>query len=195
MYEKVNITENHLRALALFTNGFDREYYIREVQRLLGISPRTAQLILDDLEKKAILESKTRGNIKTYKIRKSEAAREYLVFVELYKKIAFLEKKPMIKEIVAKITPLIDGIGLIFGSYAKGIEKKDSDLDIFIAGDYDRNEVKKVSELYGIEISVKSYPMKTFEKEIGRDNLIKEVLSSHVVFLGGEEFIKTVLEW
>ena len=55
MYKKVNITENHFRILSLFSNGFDREYYIREVQRLLKISPRTSQLILADLEKKAIL--------------------------------------------------------------------------------------------------------------------------------------------
>ncbi|MCX6710529.1 MAG: hypothetical protein NTZ02_00385 [Candidatus Woesearchaeota archaeon] len=49
MYNKLNITENHLQALSLFTNGFEREYYIREVGKLLRISPRTAQLILEDL--------------------------------------------------------------------------------------------------------------------------------------------------
>ena len=64
MYNKINITENHLQVLLLFTDGFDREYYIREVERLLKISPRTAQLILEDLEAKGILEPKTRGKIK-----------------------------------------------------------------------------------------------------------------------------------
>jgi predicted nucleotidyltransferase len=194
MYEKVNITENHFRALSLFTRGLGAEYYIREVQRLLGISPRTSQLILDDLEKKAVLESRTRGKIRTYGIRKSEAAKDYLVFAEQYKKITFLRKRPMIREVIAKITPMVRGLGMVFGSYAKGVEKKGSDLDVFIAGDYDRHGVKKVSELYGIEISVKSYPMEIFKRDIRKDALIREVLSDHVVFSGAEEFVRTVLE-
>ncbi len=65
MYEKINITENHLNILSLFTRGFDSAYYIREVEKILKISHRTAQLILEDLEKKAVLGSKTRGKIRT----------------------------------------------------------------------------------------------------------------------------------
>ena len=195
MYEKLNITENHLQALTLFTRGFDSEYYIREVQKLLKISPRTAQLILDDLEKKAVMESKIKGKIRTYRLKNTHSARDYLILVEQYKKISFLEKKPMIKEIITKITPNITGTGLIFGSYAKGLEKKESDLDIFIAGNYDKNEIKKISELYGIELSVKAYPEKIFEKEIGKDILIKEILLDHIIFLNSESFIETVMKW
>lgn len=194
MYEKLNITENHLHVLSLFTNGFGKEYYIREVQKILKISPRTAQLILDDLEKKTVLESKTKGKIRAYKIKKSETAVDYMVFVEQYKKLAFLGEKQMVKEIVTKIIPFISGIGLIFGSYAKGTEKKDSDLDIFIAGNCDRSSIKKTSELYGIEISVKAYPMKIFEKEIRNDILIKEVLANHIIFLNAEYFTRLALE-
>lgn len=194
MYEKLNITENHLQILSLFTKGFFREYYIREVQKILKISPRTAQLILDDLEKKAVLESATKGKIRTYKIKKSEVAKHYLVFVEQYKKIAFLEKKALIKEVISKITNYIDGIGLIFGSYAKGVEKKDSDLDIFVAGNYDKNEIKKVAKLYDIEINIKNYSIKLFEKNFRNDILIKEILDNHTVFLNAEQFIKIVMQ-
>ena len=68
MYEKVNITENTLQVLSLFTNDFSSEYYIREVEKILKISPRTAQLILENLENKGIVESKMRGKIKNYKL-------------------------------------------------------------------------------------------------------------------------------
>ncbi|MFH1432158.1 MAG: nucleotidyltransferase domain-containing protein [archaeon] len=193
MYEKLNITENHLQALTLFTRGFDREYYIREVQKLLKISPRTAQLILNDLEKKAVLESKLKGKIRTYRLKNTQSAIDYLIIAEQYKKISFLENKPMIKEIITKITPSITGIGLIFGSYAKGLQKKESDLDIFIAGDYDKNTIKKTSELYGIELSAKSYPREIFEKEIKRDILLKEIQNDHIIFQDAERFIKTAM--
>src|SRR3989338_5538253 len=143
MYNKINITENGLQIISLFTNGFDREYYIREVEKLLKISPRTAQLILEDLENKGIIESKVRGKIKSYKLKVNELSNRYVAFVEQYKSIAFMEKNLLVKEVIEKIGHFIDGIGVIFGSYAKGISNKESDLDIFVAGDYKKKKKKK----------------------------------------------------
>ena len=194
MYDKINITENSLQVLSLFANGFDREYYIREVEKLLKISPRTAQLILEDLENKGIIESKTRGKIKSYKLQVNELSKRYLIFVEQYKSIAFMEKNLLVKEIIEKISPFIEGIGIVFGSYAKETANKESDLDIFIAGNYEKEEVKKVSRNLGIEISVKCYPLKIFEKNIKQDILLKEILKNHIVFLNPEQFVKIVLK-
>jgi len=194
MYDKLNITENHLRVLSLFTNGFDREYYIREVGKLLKISPRTAQLILGDLENKGILESKTKGKIRIYTLKRNNLCQMYITLVEQHKTITFLEKNLIIREVIEKINPFIKGIGVIFGSYAKGTANKDSDLDIFVVGEYSREEIKKVSKTYGIEISIKCYPLKTFEKNLANDTLLKEILKNHVVFLNSEQFTKMVLK-
>ena len=194
MYEKIKITENTLQVLALFTNDFSREYYIREVEKLLKISPRTSQLILEDLEDKGVIESKTKGKIRTFKLNPSAFTKKYLVFVEQYKTIAFLEKKLLIKEIIEKITPHIKGIGIIFGSYVKRLEKEGSDLDIFVAGNYNKDEIKKVSKNLGIEVSVKCYPIKTFEKNLTKDILLKEVLKNHIVFVNIEQFIQAVFK-
>lgn len=194
MYEKINITENHLHVLALFTKGYNREHYVREVGRLLGISPRTAQLILEDLEKKTVLESKIWGKIKTYKIKKGGAASDYFVLAEQYKKLSFLKSNPIAGEIINKITPYLKGMALVFGSYAKGIQKKGSDLDIFVAGTCDKAEVKRISETYGIDVSVKCYPKNIFAKSLREDILIREVLDSHIVFLNAEEFVRLVLK-
>jgi DNA-binding Lrp family transcriptional regulator len=195
MYNKINITENGLQIISLFTNGFDREYYIREVGKLLKISPRTAQLILEDLENKGIIESKVRGKIKSYKLKINELSNRYLTFVEQYKSIAFMEKNLLVKEVIEKISPFIDGIGIIFGSYAKGVSNKESDLDIFIAGNYEKEEIKKVSRNLGIEISIKCYPLKTFENNVNQDILLKEVLKNHIVFKNAELFIQNVLKY
>src|SRR3989338_1689868 len=161
MYNKINITENGLQIISLFTNGFDREYYIREVEKLLKISPRTAQLILEDLENKSI---------------------------------AFMEKNLLVKGVIEKIGHFIDGIGVIFGSCAKGTSNKESDLDIFVAGEYNKEEIKKISRNLGIEISIKCYPLKTFEKNVNHDIFLKEVLKSHIVFKNTELFIQKVLK-
>jgi predicted nucleotidyltransferase len=195
MYTKENklkITENHLKVLSLFTRGFNREYYIREIPKLLGIGPRTAQLILNDLEEKGVLESETRGKIRTYRLKKGITTKEYLIFSEQYKTIVFLESHLLIKEIVEKIYENIKGIALIFGSYAKGTEKEDSDLDMLIIGKHDEEAIKKVACTYGREISIKSYSLSAFKKNM-KSHLIVEVLCNHIVIRGVEDFINMVV--
>jgi len=189
MYTKLGITENSIRTIALFTNGFDKDYYVREVNRILEISPRTAQLILEDLEKKGIIVSEVRGKIKTYKLNMSEQTRRYLLLAEHYKTISFFNKQRLIKETIDKIKPYIKGIGIIFGSYAKGLEKKESDIDILVVGKCNEPEINRISGVYGKEISIKIYPPRIFSKNIRKDILLREVMESHIVFLGVEEFV------
>ena len=60
--------------------------------------------------------------------------------------------------------------------------------------DYEKGEIKKVSRNLGIEISIKCYPLKTFEKNVNHDIFLKEVLKSHIVFKDMELFIQKVLK-
>lgn len=195
MYKKVNnkISEIQLRVLGLFTRGFNKEYYIREVQKLLKISPRTAQLALSFLEKKTVLESAIKGKIKIYRIKKSFIAGDYLMLAEMYRRIKFMENNILVKDIIQKVSPLISGIAFVFGSYAKGAQKEDSDLDLFVIGPYNANKVKEISKLYGIKINVKAYPLSIFEKNYKEDILIREVLNDHVVIKGVEKLMEIIL--
>ncbi len=192
--KKLELSENQFRILDLFTRGVGKEYYVREMGKLLSVSPRTSQLNLEELERAGVLEAATRGKIKLYRLRNNEIAKEYIKLVEVFKKIRFLEKHELIREIVSKIDSHIDGIGIIFGSYAKGIEKKNSDLDIFIAGSYKRKEFEKISKLFGVTISVKNYSLNVFEREFGKDILIKEMLNNRVVFHGIEKFAELLMK-
>ena len=99
----------------------------------------------------------------------------------------------LIKEIVSKIEPLIKGTALIFGSYAKGTQKKGSDLDIFIIGVCNMKEISSISQTYGIDVSVKMYPKAIFDKKINHDILIREVIDNHIMIKGTEELVKQVL--
>ena len=193
MVIKVNDTD--LRILSPFTKGYDKEYYIREVEKLLKVSSRTALVTLAKLEKKGILVSKTKGKIKTYAIKNSTLSREFFLLTEQYKKIQFLEKNHLIKEILEKADEFMQGIVIVFGSYAKGIQKEDSDLDLFIVGKYDEDKIKEVGKKYGIDINIKSYPMKIFEKELHDDILLKEVVGNHTIIKDAEGFVRRVVKW
>jgi len=66
-------------------------------------------------------------------------------------------------------------------------------LNIFVAGECDTKEITRISKIYGIDISIKCYPMKTFDKKIQKDVLIKEVLKNHIVFKNAEMLIEKVI--
>ena len=47
----IKVNDVDLRTLTLFTKSYDKEYYIREVERLLKVSSRTSLRTLAKLEK------------------------------------------------------------------------------------------------------------------------------------------------
>lgn len=190
---RLNITENHLIVLSLFTNGYFKEYYIREVYNTLNIGVRTAKRILDDLERKGILTSNIKGNIRVFTLQKNQLAHDYLTLTEQYKKIIFLQNNLLIKEIVEKITPHIKGISLIFGSYAKEEQDEESDLDLCIIGEFNKTEILKVSKIYNISLNIKNFSISTFEEKKYDDFLLKEIIQNHVVITQPDQFIERIL--
>ncbi len=117
------------------------------------------------------------------------------MLAEQYKKIQFLEKNHLIKEILEKADEFMLGIVIAFGSYAKGIQKESSDLDLFIVGKYDEKKIKEGGKKYGIAINIKSYPLKIFEKEIREDILLKEIVGNHILIKDAEGFVRRVVKW
>ncbi|RLE47206.1 hypothetical protein DRJ25_02965 [Candidatus Woesearchaeota archaeon] len=186
----IKINDIDLRVLCLFTKGYNKEHYIREVETLLGVSSRTALVTLAKLENLGVLESKRKGKIKIYSIRKAPISREFFMLVEQYKKIQFLEKNHLIKEILDSSDKFMKGIVIVFGSYAKGLQKEGSDLDLFIVGKFDEKKIRNIGDKYGIDINVKSYPSALFRKKIHDDFLLKEVVENHILISGAEDFVR-----
>jgi len=191
----IKVNDIDLRTLALFTKSYDKGYYIREVEKLLKVSSRTALVTLAKLEKIGVLESRKRGKIKTYSIRKTTLSREFFLLAEQYKKIQFLEKNQLIKEVLEKADAFMNGIVIVFGSYAKGTQKEDSDLDLFIVGKYYEKKIKNIGKKYGIDINVKSYPLPLFEEEIRDDILLKEIKENHILIKDADGFVRRVVKW
>ncbi len=180
--------------LALYTRGFSTSYCIREVCRLLPVSHGTAYSVLKHLEEKQVLSSSLKGKIRIFSLSRTEMSRQYLVFTEVYKRILLFERKPFIREVIHKLVPSISGSAAVFGSYAKGTEHEDSDLDLFIAGSCDEEEIARLGRKYGIEINIKVYPKDLFGRSTGNDPLLHEVLLDHVVIRDPDYFITTVVE-
>ena len=194
MYNKLNINENSLKTISLFSQGYDESFHIRQLAGIIGISVRTAQIILNYLEDKSILTSSFVGKSKIYKLNKNTISYNYILLAEQYKKIGFLESNQLIGEVCDKLAFFTKGSIIVFGSYAKDNADDKSDLDIFVIGEIDRKRIKEISETYNIEINPKIYSLEDIDKRKPKDFLIREVLDNHIIIKGGETFLDIVFD-
>ena len=193
MSKKLDINDNGLAVLTLFSDGYDREYYIREICTHLPLSHGTAQTILVRFEEKHVLESSKRGKIRLFRIKPGEISIQYFILAEIYKKIGFMENYLFIAEVLTKISLVTEGIVVLFGSYAKGTATEDSDIDVFIAGSTDEGAIKKIEKMYDVEINPVIYPENVFTSQEGFDPLVSEVKKNHIVWKNAEFFVREVL--
>ncbi|MFH1641898.1 MAG: nucleotidyltransferase domain-containing protein [Nanoarchaeota archaeon] len=154
-----------------------------------GLNQKTAANYLNKLEKETILKSKTQGKNKLYTLNldNKEIVRNFIIAAEHFRTIDFYKKNVLIREISEKIILFIKGSAIIFGSYAKNMQKRHSDLDIIVIGKADEDEISALARIYKIEISLKIYP------KFKNDILMTEVLKDHIVIKNAEEFIGDVL--
>lgn len=178
-----------------FLKGYNKEIYGRELVGKVKISQKNIALTLNELENEGILSSKIKGNLRHYSLNwNNSLIKKYLAIGEMEKSIEFLKKNLKISQIFEKISKK-EVIICIFGSYAKDIQKKDSDIDIFLAGNINEKEIKEIAESYNLNISIKKGSKKYFRELIMTNNpLINEIIENHVVISGYEEFIDEIIK-
>jgi predicted nucleotidyltransferase/predicted transcriptional regulator len=177
------------KILQEFVQNITQTYTGSFIAKKYNLNQKTVSNYLLNLEKQNFLQSKTEGKNKLYflNLNNKELIKHFIVSVEHVRTMEYFKKNLLIQEISEKINPFIKGIALIFGSFAKNLQKKDSDLDLLIIGKCDEEEIEKISKLYNLEISLKIYPK--FEKDI----LIKEALKNHISLKNTEKFVEELL--
>jgi predicted nucleotidyltransferase len=162
-----------------------KEMHGRELAKELKTSLTRVQSILTELRNINILDYKVEGKNHVYFIKKNLVSKSFVLNAENYKLskllIKYPELEPIFNDIIKK-----SGCSLIvlFGSYAKGIPKKDSDIDIYIetTSRKIKQNVEKIYDLINVKIGV-------FNPD---DLLIKEIIKNHVIIKGGEEYYEKI---
>ena len=153
----------------------------RELAKELKTSLTRVQSTLTELRKINILDYKVEGKNHIYFIKKNLRSKSFVLNAENYKLVKILGKhpefEPIFNEIIKKCQK---DVVMLFGSYAKEIPKKDSDIDIYI-DTMDLKIKKEVESIYHL-INVK------IGKFDSSDLLIKEIIKNHVIIRGGEEY-------
>jgi len=166
-----------LRILSVFFEDPERGFQIREIARMLKINHTTIRQYLNRLVKGRYLKLEERGVYPAYY---SDTNRKYTNLKVFYN----LEKirKSGIVEFLEKgySYPVI----VLFGSYAVGMDSKNSDVDIFVLSEINKEiSLEDFEKSLGRKINLQVFDKKGFtrlkEKNKGMaNNLIKGVVLS-----------------
>jgi len=159
--------------------------HVREIARKLKTNPMVISRRMKELLKENVVDSSKEGRNKVYFLKKSVEAKAYVMMAENYKLKELLEKYPTLRGAIEKIQK--DErikLAVLFGSYAKGLAKSGSDIDVFV--ETKRKEIKKSLEMTDTNLSVKigNFDIKSI--------LVKEIIKNHVIIKGTEEFYEKI---
>jgi predicted nucleotidyltransferase len=158
-----------------------KEHHLRAIAQELGESHSTVSRRLGVLKKDGIIDSRTEGRNKIFFLKENLSAKTYIAHAELNKKTKLLRAHPELGIIFEEILKKTDApLIVLFGSYAKGLAKKESDIDIYI--ETTSRAVKKEIEEIHSKINVKIGPFDTSSP------LIREIIKNHVIIRGSEVF-------
>ncbi|MBI4155485.1 nucleotidyltransferase domain-containing protein [Candidatus Woesearchaeota archaeon] len=162
--------------------------HVRGIAKKLNESHSTILRKLDNLKKENVVDSRKEGKNKIFYLKENLVSRTYILQAELHKLAKLLWKYPELSVIFEEILQKSDEkLIILFGSYAKGLERKDSDIDIYI--ETKSRNVKKIIEDIHSRISVKIGSFDT------KSPLIKEIIKDHIIIRGIEIFYdKQILE-
>jgi predicted nucleotidyltransferase len=170
----------------LYFSNPDKAFYLRELERELGIPVSMLRKELVALKKESIFSSERKGNLLYYCLNKN-----YPLFDEL-KSIVF--KTVGIKASLIKLLSAIKGVdsAFIYGSYAKSAENAKSDIDLFVIGDPDKDvlldKISKLEKILKREINYSIYSKTDFtKKKKQQDPFIEDLLKNKKIFLMGDE--------
>ncbi len=153
--------------------------HLRGIASHLNINHMMVSRRIKDLIKDNVVDFRVEGKNKIFFLKKNIEAKNYIFSAEGYKLNKLLRKYPSLRQIVEKIqADKRIKLAVLFGSYAKGTAREESDVDIYV--DTNDKEIKESLSLLNSKLSVK----------IGKYNksnlLIKEIEKNKVIIKGIE---------
>jgi len=185
------IHRSFFEILNQFLGDYNSEIYGRGLIGKVSLSQKGIALVLDGLEKEGVVTSRKSGNMKFFRLNLKYAhIKDTIMIAEIAKKTQFLDKQLVIANLFKNDNRIVG----IFGSYAKGTQKRDSDIDIFIIGEKAGEDYSKKAKIYDLDISIKYFTLKEFKGLLQQKNpLIAEILENHILIFNVEQFIE--LSW
>ena len=170
----------------LFTNA-DKEYYLREIVRLIGGGRGAVVRELANLTDAGVIVRLQRGRQVYHRANKACP-----VFKELK---SLLVKTVGVADVLrAALQPLNEEIevAFVYGSFAKGTERRSSDVDLMVIGNVKHKDIVKAvasaQKELSREINPSVYTRTEFEQRLNDSNsFISRVNKSDKIMVVGDE--------
>ena len=192
MMNEYNINQTTLKILGLYRNDYRLSLHLREIARRTNVDVKAIQMQARRLEGANILTSATRGRNREFSLNiENHLTRYHMLLAEAFASITFVTAHFSVKKVATSIGDRIDGILILFGSFAKGTADEESDVDLFAVTEreIDADVIEETSKAIGREICVKSANRDQFLRGLEEgDSLVKEVVSNHVLLKRIDEF-------
>ena len=186
MTEKLFGSKLKAKVLGWFFTHVDERFFVRQLESLLEEDSTNLSRELARLESLRILVSEREGRQKYFKVNKGSP-----IFGEMR---GLILKTVGVAGVIKSNLEKVEGItyAFIYGSFAKNIEKPESDVDVMVIGKGHLDEIEdilsKIEQQLGRSINIIFYSLKEFRKKINsKDSFIKTVLNSPKIMLIGDE--------
>ena len=180
------LTKNQLLLLRLFYTNPEKSFYMQEIGKILGKKPGVFQRTLNALADNGLLKSEFRANARYFQANTQNVL--YPEFKKIVAKTSGVETS--LRELVEPMKEI--KLAILYGSFAKGKEREDSDIDLLVVGSSPAAEdalVKKLPKLekrLQREINYKLYTEAEYRKRCKMDDpFLKEILSDKKIILKG----------
>jgi len=176
------------KIILLFVYNQDREFYLSEIARQVKTSAGTAQRELNRLRRMDFVSFMKRGNLSLYRLN-----RAFSLLAEIE---AIIRKTVGIEVRLGEELRKVKGVSFafIFGSYAKGRLRSDSDIDLYVVGRPDEDDVyravRSVEDTVGREINYHIASEDAFARKARTDSFVKDVIAETAMVLGEEDGLR-----
>lgn len=165
----------------------DESYYLRQLSRMTGIQMGALQRELKQLSDSGIIHRSAQGKQVYF-----QANKDCPIFDEL--KGIIIKTVGIADVLRSALSSLEENIcaALVYGSFARGDERKGSDIDLLVVGNVTFKEVvsslNSAQQTIGREINPAVYPAGEFRKRIReRHHFLSSVLKEPAIFLIGDK--------
>lgn len=169
--------------LSFFLDCPEKQAYIKGLAKQLKISPRTANVYLELYHSASLLEKEKVANAVFFRLGDNALTKQLKVFFS----VAKIFESGFIGIIAEEMR--FNTLAL-FGSYAKGINDSNSDLDLFIISDGKKLPQKASDALkkaFPAELNAVIVPLPKWRQMLKEENgFAKSVLRNHIILAGSE---------
>jgi predicted nucleotidyltransferase len=184
----LNLQKSKLRSdlLAYYFNHPGTVKYIRELAREIKADPTNLQREFSRLLDQGIFICEKKGNLKYFSLNDN-----YLFLKELKSVVSkTIGIESSLRKEIKKLSEI--EFAFIYGSYARGEDKLESDIDLFIIGnigaDWIFDIINKIEKETAREINFRIFEQNNFEKNIKEKNsFILNIIKNKKIFLKGDE--------